>query len=182
MKSADGSLKITDFGLAKPSSPWAREVTQAGMVVGTPYFMSPEQCDAKPVDSRTDIYSLGATYYSLLTGKHPYEDSQSVIQVLFGHCQGEIPDPREADSSIPQACSAIVGRAMAKAPDDRYQSAAEMLADLEAVASKLSGPININLPSQSGVRAGHVGESLRDSRGTGSRVASSRGAATHSRR
>ena len=81
---------------AKPSSPRAREITQAGMVVGTPYFMSPEQCDAKPVDARTDLYSLGATYYSLLTGRNPYEDSQSVIQVMFGHCQGDIPDPRAA--------------------------------------------------------------------------------------
>ncbi len=154
MKAADGSFKITDFGLAKPSSPRAREITQAGMVVGTPYFMSPEQCDAKPVDARTDIYSLGATYYSLLTGRNPYEDSQSVIQVMFGHCQGDIPDPRAANPSLPPACSAIVARAMAKSPADRYQSASEMLADLQAVAATLSGATQIDLPSQSGaVRA-----------------------------
>jgi ABC-type branched-subunit amino acid transport system substrate-binding protein len=161
MKSADGSFKITDFGLAKPTSPRAREITQAGMVIGTPYFMSPEQCGASPVDARTDIYSLGATYYALLTGKHPYEDSQSVIQVLFGHSQGEIPNPREANPSLPQACTAIVARAMAKLPDDRYQSASEMLADLEAVASTLSGPININLPSQTGVRRSAIAGATR---------------------
>jgi serine/threonine protein kinase len=130
MKAADGSVKITDFGLAKTTSARAREMTQAGMVVGTPYFMSPEQCDAKPVDARSDIYSLGATYYSLLTGKNPYEESSSVIQVMFGHCQGEIPEPRSVNASIPPACSAIIARAMAKSPADRYQSAGEMLADL----------------------------------------------------
>ena len=144
MKAADGSVKITDFGLAKTSSPRAREMTQAGMVVGTPYFMSPEQCDAKPVDARSDIYSLGATYYSLLTGRNPYQESNSVIQVMFGHCQGEIPDPRAVNATIPTACkSAIVARAMAKSPDDRYQSAAEMLADLQAVAATLSGATRI---------------------------------------
>src|SRR5258706_10952000 len=114
--------------------------------------MSPEQCDAKPVDARSDIYSLGATYYGLLTGKNPYQDSNSVIQVMFGHCQGEIPEPRSVNSAIPAACSAIIARAMAKAPEDRYQSAGEMLADLEAVAATLSGATRIDLPSQSGTR------------------------------
>ena len=152
MRGTDGAFKITDFGLAKTTTPRTREITQAGMVVGTPYFMSPEQCDAKPVDARSDIYSLGATYYSLLSGRSPYEDYDSVLQVMFGHCQGDIPDPRTADPSIPMACAAIVARAMAKSPADRYQTAGEMLADLEAVAAKLSGPVRIDLPSQSGVR------------------------------
>ena len=152
MKSADGSVKITDFGLAKTTSARAREITQAGLVVGTPYFMSPEQCDAKPVDARSDIYSLGATYYSLLTGKNPYQDSNSVIQVMFGHCQGEIPEPRAVNAAIPAACSAIIARAMAKSPEERYQSAGQMLADLEAVAATLSGATRIDLPSQSGAR------------------------------
>ena len=152
MKAADGSIKITDFGLAKATSARAREMTQAGLVVGTPYFMSPEQCDAKPVDARSDIYSLGATYYSLLTGKNPYQESNSVIQVMFGHCQGEIPEPRSVNASIPPACSAIIARAMAKSPSDRYQSAEKMLADLQAVAATLSGATCIELPSQSGVR------------------------------
>jgi eukaryotic-like serine/threonine-protein kinase len=182
MKAADGSFKITDFGLAKTSSPRAREITQAGMVVGTPYFMSPEQCDAKPVDARTDLYSLGATYYSLLTGRNPYEDSQSVIQVMFGHCQGDIPDPRAANSAIPPACSAIVARAMAKSPADRYQSASEMLADLQAVAATLSGATQIDLPSQSGARRVHVGESLRDSQTASRRDAPASGSSRASRR
>ena len=160
MRGADGSIKITDFGLAKTMSPRALEMTQAGLVCGTPYFMSPEQCDGKAVDARSDIYSLGATFYSLLTGKNPYQDSESVIQVMFGHCRGPIPDPRLANALIPSACSAIIARAMAKSPADRYQSAAEMLADLQAVAATLSGEVRIDLPSQSGVRqAVHASES-----------------------
>jgi serine/threonine protein kinase len=66
-----GSVKVADFGLVKAAL-GDRGVTQAGQVLGTPYFMSPEQCESKPVDGRSDIYSLGATYYTLLTGLHPY--------------------------------------------------------------------------------------------------------------
>jgi urea transport system substrate-binding protein len=149
LKAADGSFKITDFGLAKTAT-HPRDVTQAGTVVGTPYFMSPEQCDGKPVDARSDIYSLGATYYSLLTGKNPYEQSDSVMQVMYGHCQGAIPDPRLVNRSVPPACSAIISKAMAKSPAERYQSTEEMLADLQAVAATLSGEVQIRLPSQSG--------------------------------
>ena len=153
MTAADGSVKITDFGLAKSSGPRARELTQAGLIVGTPYFMSPEQCEGRTVDARSDIYSLGATYYSLLTGKNPYQDASSVIQVMFGHCQGAIPNPCLSDPTIPEACSAIVARAMAKAATDRYQLVTEMLADLQAVYATMSGAMRIQLPSQSGVRA-----------------------------
>jgi urea transport system substrate-binding protein len=152
MRAADGSVKIADFGLAKGTSPRAHELTQTGVVVGTPYFMSPEQCEAKPVDARSDIYSLGATYFTLLTGTNPYEEASSVMQVMFGHCHGPIPDPRALNSSLPPACAAIVSRAMAKAPGDRYQSAGDMLADLQAVAATLSGQTPIDLPSASGAR------------------------------
>lgn len=149
LRAADGTIKITDFGLAKTVSSRTRELTQAGTVVGTPYFMSPEQCDGRAVDARSDLYSLGATYYTLLTGKNPYEGSDSVLQIMFQHCRGEIPDPRNENRTVPKACSAIIERAMAKAPEDRYQSAEEMLADLQAVAATLSGELPIALPSQS---------------------------------
>jgi urea transport system substrate-binding protein len=150
MLAADGAVKVADFGLAKTSADSGRHLTQTGTAVGTPFFMSPEQCEAKPVDHRTDIYSLGATYYSLLTGKNPFETSGSVPQLMYQHCHGPIPDPRSENPSVPEACSQIVAKAMAKAPADRYQTAAEMLADLLAVAGTLSGQTRIVLPSQSG--------------------------------
>ena len=136
---AGGIIKVADFGLVKVKSTSVGSITTPGQVMGTPHFMSPEQCEAKPVDLRSDIYSLGATYYSLLTGLKPYLDTDSVMQVMFAHCKADIPDPTETDDAIPRRCSAIVTRAMAKSPQDRYQSADEMLADLEALASGGSG-------------------------------------------
>ncbi|HYT90816.1 MAG TPA: serine/threonine-protein kinase [Gemmataceae bacterium] len=149
MRAADGSIKVADFGLAKGGSTSGRHLTQTGMAVGTPYFMSPEQCESKPVDHRSDLYSLGATYYSLLTCQHPFADTEGVPQLMYMHCYGPIPDPRSVNPAIPQACSQIVARAMAKAPAERYQSTSEMLADLQAVAAALSGQAPITLPSGS---------------------------------
>lgn len=153
LRAADGAVKLTDFGIAKVSSLDSTDsphLTRTGTVVGTPHFMSPEQCQAEPVDARSDIYSLGATYYCALTGRQPYQDCDSVMQVLFAHCKKSIPDPRETNSEVPVACSEIIARAMAKDPSDRYQTAEAMLADLQAVASTLSGETRIELPSQSG--------------------------------
>lgn len=147
--SQDGSVKILDFGLAKNLDDPTLQLTREGQIVGTPYFMSPEQCDSKKVDHRSDIYSLGATYYSLLVGKNPYEGS--VVNVMFAHCQSEPPDPHSIASNIPVACVSIIQRAMAKSPSDRYQSVEEMQADLESVTAALSGT-GISLPSQSAIR------------------------------
>ncbi|HEY1376317.1 MAG TPA: transporter substrate-binding protein [Gemmataceae bacterium] len=151
MVAADGTVKVADFGLAKAVADTGQHLTQTGTALGTPFFMSPEQCEAKPVDHRTDLYSLGATYYSLLTGKHPFHNSSSVPQLMYAHCHGPVPDPRADHPAVPEACARIVARAMAKAPADRYQSADEMLADLQAVAATLSGQTQIALPSESGI-------------------------------
>jgi predicted ATPase/class 3 adenylate cyclase len=139
MRTADGAIKVADFGLAKAAANSARGLTQVGMIVGTPLFMSPEQCQAKTLDHRSDIYSLGATYYTLLTGKDPYPEAENVTQVMYLHCHGPILDPRRVNGAVPESCSRIVARAMAKAPAERYQSAAEMLAALQAVAATLTG-------------------------------------------
>src|SRR6516225_244625 len=149
MRAVDGSIKVADFGLAKSVNRSSHGFTQMGMVVGTPFYMSPEQCEAKPLDPRSDIYSLGATYYHLLTGKSPYHDSDGVSQLMYAHCHGPIPDPRSLDQTIPEACARIIARAMAKGPVDRYQSTADMCADLHAVLAALSGPTRIDLPSDS---------------------------------
>lgn len=135
LRSGDGTIKVADFGLAKLRTPSGPTITSTGQVLGTPHFMSPEQCEAAPVDARSDIYSLGATYYSLLTGKNPFGDSDSALHIMFAHCQGKIPDPRDMDSKIPPECSAIISRAMAKSPKDRYQTAEAMLEDLEPLAA-----------------------------------------------
>jgi serine/threonine protein kinase/tetratricopeptide (TPR) repeat protein len=147
MRAADGSIKVADFGLAKAAADTGRHLTETGMVIGTPSFMSPEQCQAKPLDPRSDLYSLGATYYSLLTGQYPYQDADSVFHMLYLHCHGPIPDPRSVNPAVPEACSRIIARAMAKAPADRYPSAGAMLADLQAVTATLSGPLPVETPT-----------------------------------
>jgi urea transport system substrate-binding protein len=157
LRAHDGSVKVADFGLAKQMIGATLHLTQEGAVAGTPYFMSPEQCESKPIDNRSDIYSLGATYYCLLTGAHPYQEAGTIVQIMFAHCSGEVLDPLTVNPAIPQACSQIVRRAAAKRPEDRYQSAEEMLADLNAVIATLSGASAILLPSQSGVRPAFSG-------------------------
>lgn len=145
---ADGTAKVADFGLAKRVEKQAMMMTREGHLVGTPYYMSPEQCQGLQVDSRSDIYSLGATYYSLLTGQCPFQDTGSVVQVMFAHCNAGPPDPREVRATVPAACAAIIQRAMAKKPEQRYQSMDEMRVDLDAVLAAMSGA-GIQLPSQS---------------------------------
>jgi len=144
--SEEGLAKISDFGLAKNFSNDLLQITQEGQLVGTPYFMSPEQCESKSVDVRSDIYSLGATYYSLLTGGFPYGESDSVVKVMFKHCHDPAPDPRQIRAEVPAACADIIQRAMEIDPNDRYQTTEEMRADLEAVLAAMSGHY-IRLPS-----------------------------------
>ena len=147
MQTGTGSIKVADFGLAKAISGASRSFTQTGSIVGTPFFMSPEQCAAEPLDRRSDVYALGATYYSLLTGRNPFQDSDSVPQLMYLHCHGPIPDPRNVVPSVPEACSRIVARAMAKSPGGRYQSTEELMADLQAVLAAPSESTTIVLPS-----------------------------------
>ena len=143
MRTADGSIKVADFGLAKAAASSDRGLTQIGTVIGTPFFMSPEQCQAKPLDYRSDIYSLGATYYTLLTGKKPYSEAETVAQLMFLHCHGPILDPRSVNASVSASCSRIVARAMAKVADERYQSTAEMIGDLQTVSRTMIGQIPV---------------------------------------
>ena len=135
----DGTVKVSDFQLAKQTSiPAARNLTLDGQLIGTPHYMSPEQCQAATVDARSDIYSLGATYYSLLTAKLPYEDRSNVPQVMLAHISAEPPDPREINPDVPDACAQVIEQAMAKIPDQRYQSMEELRSDLEAIAEALA--------------------------------------------
>jgi ABC-type branched-subunit amino acid transport system substrate-binding protein len=139
LQNAEGTVKIADFGLAKRTIGAAQHLTLTGQVVGTPYYMSPEQCQSKTLDARSDIYSLGATYFSLLTGVTPYHQIESTVQVMFAHVHGEPLDPRTIIPEVPEACARIVTRATAKKPEDRYQSAAEMHADLAAAHLAMGG-------------------------------------------
>ena len=134
----DGTVKVSDFQLAKQTAvSSSRNLTLAGQVIGTPHYMSPEQCQAKTVDARSDIYSLGATYYSLLTGRRPYEDRTTEPQIMLAHLTVDPPDPRQDNAEVPDACAQIVEQSMATQPDQRYQSMEEFQSDLEVVAEAI---------------------------------------------
>ena len=124
-------MKLVDFGLVKLVED-DLSLTQSGMLCGSPLYMSPEQASNKPMDPRTDLYSLGAAYYTLLAGRPPFT-ANGVPQILLAHLTSPTPDPREVVADIPEACVNVVMTAMAKKPDDRFQSAAEMGAALEAI-------------------------------------------------
>ncbi len=130
MRSADGTVKLSDFGLSRPNEPTGTTMTGSGSVLGTPQYMSPEQCRSERADERSDLYAMGATYFALLTGQPPYLGDAPLL-VMNAHLLDPIPDPRDVDASIPGACSAIIRRAMAKDPDDRYANVAEFIADFE---------------------------------------------------
>ncbi|MFO0955953.1 MAG: serine/threonine-protein kinase [Isosphaeraceae bacterium] len=122
-----GTTWVADFGLARRKED--PDLTHAGGRVGTPRYMSPEQADGRPLDPRTDIYSLGATLYELLTLRPPF-DGRTAGELARQIAEREPAPPRLADSRIPHDLETIVLKAMAKRPDDRYESAQEVAEDL----------------------------------------------------
>lgn len=130
--------KIVDFGIAKSLEKDAPQLTAAHETIGSPYYMSPEQCQATPIDHRTDIYSLGCLMYETLTGRTPFR-AQNALQMMFAHVHNE-PDAMAEiapTAAIPPALEQVVLKAMRKNPDDRYQTAEELkIAAFTAVGAK----------------------------------------------
>ncbi len=136
----DGTLRITDFGIARIQ---ATSKTATGAVLGTPAYMSPEQVNQnKSVDGRADIFSLGVTLFELLTGEKPFA-ADSIPALLYRIANVEHSDPREFNPNIPAGLVTIINKALAKLPADRYQSAGEMALDLRRFLENpesLAGP------------------------------------------
>ena len=135
MLTSQGQGKIADFGIARIES---SSMTQAGTVLGTPAYMSPEQFMGQVVDARTDLYSSGVVLYQLLTGERPFEGGLSAI--MHKALNTEPPAPSQIAVTCPAAFDGVVRRAMAKRPEDRYQSATEFLQALRAAASGQAEP------------------------------------------
>jgi serine/threonine protein kinase len=126
MLSADGTAKIMDFGIAKSGS----NMTTAGQVLGTPTYMSPEQVRGRNLDGRSDLFSFGVCLYEMVTGEKPFT-GQNITTIIY-KIMNEAPiPPRELDVSIHPGISAIITKTLAKNPDERYQSGAELYKDLE---------------------------------------------------
>ena len=128
----NGMVKVTDLGLARSvDDTLETNITRAGTTVGTVDYMSPEQArNSKLADIRSDLYSLGCTWYQMLTGEPPYPEG-SVTNKLQAHAIKPIPDPRVIKPNIPEGLTAVLQRMMAKKPEDRYQTPAELLDDLK---------------------------------------------------
>ncbi len=125
-----GIARIMDFGIAR--SVGGKAITAAGVMVGTPEYMSPEQVEGKEIDQRSDIYSLGVILYEMVTGRVPFEgDTPFTIGVKH---KSETPqDPRELNSHIPDDLSGLILKCMEKEKENRYQSAGEVRAELELI-------------------------------------------------
>ncbi|VAX37406.1 Serine/threonine protein kinase [hydrothermal vent metagenome] len=132
-----GVLKLTDMGLARTMDESAQtQITRDGTTVGTVDYMSPEQArDSKAADIRSDLYSLGCTWYQMLTLKVPFGEG-SMTNKLNAHATQSPPDPRAINDKIPEAMVAVIHRMLAKKPDDRYQTPQEFIDDLAKVPLK----------------------------------------------
>jgi eukaryotic-like serine/threonine-protein kinase len=127
---AEGRVKVTDFGIARAGT---SQMTETGSIVGTAQYLSPEQARGGEVDPRSDLYSLGVVLYELLTGKTPF-DGETPVEIAMKHLSNAPKPPSKLRPDIPPELDKVVLRALAKDPNDRYQSADEMEADLERVA------------------------------------------------
>ncbi len=131
MITEDKRVKVMDFGIAKLPS---LSLTVTGMVLGTPYYMSPEQISGRKVDIRSDIFSLGAVFYELVTGEKPFE-AENTSTLVYKIVQTDPIPPNIVNVNVPKAVARVISRAMAKDPSQRYKKPAEMLRDLKALAS-----------------------------------------------
>ncbi len=122
----DGRVKVTDFGISRLES---SVLTQAGSMIGTPSYMSPEQCRGEGVDARSDLFSTGIVLYELLSGERPFA-GQSLTEITFRLINEAAPDLAAKCPGLPAALVAAVHRALEKQPDRRFASAAEMAAAL----------------------------------------------------
>lgn len=134
-------VKVVDFGLARIREEGEPSITAQGSVIGTPYYMSPEQARGEEPDQRTDIYALGGVLYRALTGEVPYA-APSPMVVLTKCLTEELKPPRvrRPDLEIPHKAQDVVMKAMAKSPDDRYHTAEEMAKDMQSCLESLSQP------------------------------------------
>jgi len=130
-----GEVKVADFGLARMESADVKTLTQVGVAMGTPLYMSPEQIEGRPVDARSDIYSLGVTCYHLLAGSPPHS-GDTALAVALQHLN-VAPRPLEnVRGDVPSGLARVVHQMIAKRPEHRYQSPGELLADLRKLAGE----------------------------------------------
>jgi len=146
--SESGQLKVADFGIARVDT---SNLTMAGMVIGTPSYMSPEQCRGLEADSRSDLFSCGVVLYELLTGEKPFKGNLETI--AYKICHEEPPPPSTLSKlTLPPAVDKLVATALAKSPDDRFQSARAFREALDEIAK-----LSIEVDNGGGTTIVHIG-------------------------
>jgi serine/threonine-protein kinase len=133
---ADGSIKVADFGIARVES---STLTQLGSVFGTPHYMAPEQLEGRQVDGRADLWAAGVVLYELLTGDRPFTGTANTVMARVLNPKDKPVPPSQLSVSLPKVFDRIVERALAKRPEERYQSAAEFRQALQAVTAGGAG-------------------------------------------
>ncbi|MGA8025790.1 MAG: serine/threonine-protein kinase [Bryobacteraceae bacterium] len=137
----DGAVKVADFGIAKIMS--TEQATATGMIMGTPSYMSPEQIEAKPIDGRSDQFSLAVLAYEMLTGVRPFEaDSIPTLAHLIAY--GPRPSARAANQALPSGVDAVLQRGLSRSAEERFKSCAELVSALEAALHR--EPVIENAP------------------------------------
>ena len=129
MITSRGSVKIADFGIALKTQDFSKKLTSTGEFVGTPGYLSPEVCLGKPVDQRSDIFSLGIVLFECLAGRMPFTD-ESPLGLMLEVVKAEIPDVRSLNADVDPELSRMLGKMIAKEPAERYQSCQELVDDL----------------------------------------------------
>ncbi|MFB0566278.1 MAG: protein kinase [Candidatus Aminicenantaceae bacterium] len=133
----EGNARIMDFGLARSLK--TKGVTEAGVIIGTPAYMAPEQVEAEEVDQRSDIYSLGVVLFEMLTGRVPFE-GETVLSIVMKHKSEIPPDPKRINRRIPEELSRLVLKCLEKDKESRYQSVGEVHDELARIEKAIPTP------------------------------------------
>ncbi|MFJ1753747.1 protein kinase [Kitasatospora sp. NPDC088134] len=165
MVSAKGVVKVMDFGIARALQSGVTSMTQTGMVVGTPQYLSPEQALGKSVDARSDLYSVGCMLFELLSGQLPF-DGDSAFSIAYKHVQETPPAPSTLNRAVTPGIDALVERALRKDPAHRFPTAEAMREEVERVLAGEQGGGNTPLQASTplvigeGPRSVHAAPSL----------------------
>jgi serine/threonine-protein kinase len=141
MLTTDGKVKVMDFGIARAST--VPSITQTAAVVGTAQYIAPEQAQGLEADARSDLYALGCCLYEMLTGQVPFT-GPTPVAIAYRHVQENPAPPRALKRDVPVSLERVCLKAMAKRPEDRYQTALEMRQDLER--ARAGAPVSAGIP------------------------------------